>query len=139
MLSNSWKVPVPLLIDDEYLSLHGEGGQPPNVPSRLGLFVSSCHLFEILHEILSNFYAEDTGAAASKSSDSDPHAGDILADVLKYNRLLDKFHESIPEYLRATTSSYIAVSEKNSCVNLQQQVLYCRYSTSTESRSLTKC
>jgi hypothetical protein len=130
MLSNSWNVPIPLLIDDEYLSVQGEGVQPPDVPCRLGLFVSSCKLFEILHDILFSFYAKDPGMGLSKQLESDPGARDLLKDALDYNRRLDKFNDSIPEYLRTATSSHITVSEKNSCVNLQQQVLYCRYACS---------
>ena len=127
MLSKSRNVPVPSLIDDEYLCVQGEGFQPPDVPSRLGLFVSSCKLFEILHEILSDFYAEDSGIGLPKQLESKPHAREIVVDILKFNRRLDEFIDSIPEYLRATGSSHVVVSEKNSCVNLQQQVLYCRY------------
>lgn len=130
MLSNSWNVPVPLLVDDEYLSVHGEGEQPPEVPSRLGLFVSSCKLFEILHEILLNFYAEDSGIRNSQHLESDAYAQEIIGDVLSFNRRLDVFRESIPQYLRTTRTSHITISEKNSCVNLQQQVLYCRYEAS---------
>lgn len=136
MLSNSWNVPVPSLVDDEYLFIQGEGTQPPDVLSRLGLFVSSCKLFEILHEILLNFYAEDSGLRNSKHSDPDTYAREIIGDVLSYNRRLDMFRDSIPEYLRTTRTSHITIAEKNSCVNLQQQVLYCRY---TAARYLTYC
>ena len=127
MLSKSWKVPVPLLIDDEYLSVQGEGVQPSKIPSRLGLFVSSCKLFEILHEILSNFYIGDSSVGLLKQQESELDQREIIMDVLDYNRRLDKFSDSIPEYLRTTRSSQVIFSEKNSCVNLQQQVLYCRY------------
>src|SRR3978361_1155675 len=121
MLTSSWKVSIPLLIDDEHLSIQGEGMQPINIPSRLGLFVSTCHLFKILHEILSNFYAGDSDAGASKLKDSDQHRGNMLADVLSYNRRLDKFHDAIPAYLHVTTSTRVPALEKNNCVNLQQQ------------------
>jgi Fungal specific transcription factor domain len=133
MLSNSWSVPIPLLIDDEYLSVQEEGNQPPNVPSRLGLFVSSCKLFEILHEILISFYAGDPGTGDFKQTESNTVARDMIADVLRYNRSLAMFKDSIPDYLRTTGSSHIIISEQNSCVNLQQQVLYCRYTVFRDS------
>lgn len=126
MLATSRKVPIPLLIDDENLSAHGYGKQPPNIPSRLGLFVSTCHLFEILHEILSNFYASDQNIEAQKLKDSDNHIGLMLADVSNYNRRLEKFHNAIPAYLNATRTPSNTGPEKHSCLNLQQQVLYCR-------------
>ena len=127
MLSRSCSVPIPLLIDDEYLSDQKEGNQPPDIPSRLGLFVSSCKLFEILHEILVSFYAEDAGTSTSKQTDSNTVAQAMIADVLRHNRSLAMFEDSIPDYLRTTGSSYIIISEESRCVNLQQQVLYCRY------------
>jgi hypothetical protein len=138
MLTSSGNVPIPLLIDDEYLSVQAVGVQPSEVPSRLGLFVSSCKLFEILHDILSNFYAESSGSGLSKQLESGGDARHLLVDVLNYNRRLDKFNDSIPEYLRTSRTSQIVVSEKNSCVNLQQQVLYCRYTSSWTLSHLTR-
>lgn len=127
MLSKSWSVPIPLLIDDEYLYVEGDGVQPPDVPSRLGLFVSSCRLFELLDEILSSFYAEDSGSGLPKQLVSDTRARDMIVDVLDFNRRLDKFIDSIPEYLHAADGSCMITPEKNSCLSLQQQVLHCRY------------
>jgi hypothetical protein len=127
MLSKSWKVPVPLLIDDEHLSVDGTGVQPPDIPSRLGLFVSSCELFEILHDILATFYVDESGADSSKQLHPQTPGRDIITDVLSFNRRLDEFVESIPEYLHVTEISQVIVSEKNTCIHLQQQVLYCRY------------
>lgn len=127
MISNAWNVPVPLLIDDEYLNIEGEGVQPPAVPSRMGLFVSSCKLFEILHDVLSTFYAGDAGTRNAKQIETEILPQEIIENVLSYNRRLDSFKKSIPEYLRTERTSHITVSSKNSCINLQQQVLYCRY------------
>lgn len=127
MLSKSWSVPVPSLIDDEYLRVEGDGVQPPDVPSRLGLFVSSCRLFELLDEILSSFYAEDSGTGLPKQLESESRAREMIVDVLNFNRRLDKFIDSIPEYLHTADSSRMITSESNSCRSLQQQVLYCRY------------
>lgn len=129
MISSPSHVPVPLLIDDEYLLVEGEGEQPPDVPSRLGLFVSSCKLFEILHEILYNFYGEESGNGLLEQFKSDSRARDILVEVLDYNRRLDRFSNTIPEYLQTNESSGIVFSQKNSCINLQQQVLFCRYTS----------
>ena len=138
MLSNLRSVPIPLLIDDEYLSAQEEGSQPPDVPSRLGLFVSSCKLFEILHEILISFYAEDSGTGTPKQLRSDNMARDMIVDVLRHNRSLAMFKDSIPDYLRTSRSSYIIISGENNCVNLQQQVLYCRYTAARGSSILLR-
>jgi len=118
MLQDAGKVPIPMLIDDEFLRDDGEEGhQPTDVPSRLGLFVSSCTLFEHLAEILRTFY--------TASSEPD----DLVEIVLRLNRRLDSFAKSVPDYLQTSEVSPLVVSEKNNCVSLQQQVLYCRYLT----------
>lgn len=128
MISNPVNVPVPLLIDDEYLRNDGEEGvQPADVPSRLGLFVSSCGLFEILAEILKCFYGEQVEAHSTDGHESETQGTDIITDVLALNRRLDKFAVSVPEYLQMSKISQREIPDSDSCVNLQQQVLYCRY------------
>lgn len=122
MVGKPYSTPVPSLIDDEYLRVEGDGTQPLGVPSRLGLFVSSCKLFEILVDILSSFYA----GSSSTTHESGPCVQDMVLDVLSFNRRLDSFITSIPDYLKTTRSLQIAISERNSYINLQQQVLYCR-------------
>jgi hypothetical protein len=69
MISKQWNVQAPAMIDDEYLLMDGEGFQPTDVPSRMGLFVYSSKLFEILDEILSTFYTEDVVKWSSKQDD----------------------------------------------------------------------
>lgn len=116
MLQDAGNIPIPLSIDDEFLRDDGEEGlQPVDIPSRLGLFVSSCKLFEHLAEILRTFY----------TANSEPD--DLVEIVLRLNRRLDNFATSIPDYLQTSEVSPLDVSEKNNCVHLQQQVLYCRY------------
>lgn len=122
MVNKSNSTPIPSPIDDDYLQKIGEGIQPTSVPSRLGLFVYSCRLFEILADILSSFYADGTNG----HEDSSQSIQDMVLEVLKFNRRLDSFVESIPDYLRTDRSVELTFNEKNSYINLQQQVLYCR-------------
>lgn len=120
MLPDAGKVPIPLVIDDEYLRDDSEDGiQPASVPSRLGLFTSSCKLFEYLGEILKAFYV----------GESEPQ--DMIEKALRFNGRLDEFANSVPSYLQMSQVSRMVISEKNSCVSLQQQVLYCRYAPPT--------
>ena len=124
MVNKSYSTPVPSLIDDEYLRMEGDGTQPQSVPSRMGLFVSSCRLFEILSDILSSFYADNPNAPLE--SESELCVQQMVLDLLGFNRRLDSFITSIPDYLKTAHSSQVVVSDKDSCINLQQQVLYCR-------------
>lgn len=122
MVNGSYGTPMPSLIDDEYLCTDGEGIQPKGVNSRMGLFVYSCRLFEILKDILSSFYAVD--ASSEPIGESRLHS--MVSEVLNFNRRLDDFITSLPNYLKTAKSSPVNMSERNSCTNLQQQVLYCR-------------
>jgi len=126
MLSTSWDVPVPALIDDEYLNNATEGFQPAGKPSVMGLFVSSCNLFELLEEILNSFYSGEPFPDLSKQEKASEMAKAFIAPVLQYNRRLDKFIDSVPEYLKLTEYGD-GMKFSNNSVNLQQQVLYCRY------------
>jgi hypothetical protein len=119
MLSTSWDVPVPALIDDEYLNNATEGFQPAGKPSVMGLFISSCNLFELLEEILKSF------PDLSKQETASEMAKAFIAPVLQYNRRLDKFIDSVPEYLKLTEYGD-GMKFSNNSVTLQQQVLYCR-------------
>ncbi|KAF4463549.1 fungal trans domain containing protein [Fusarium albosuccineum] len=100
MISTSWNVPFPSLIDDEYLSLDGEGTQPQGIPSRLGLLVWSSKLFLILDDILLNFNAPHPSKSVDTMTEKDFSVQQIISDVLTLNRRIDKFSESIPAYLR---------------------------------------
>jgi hypothetical protein len=126
MLSSSWDVPVPALIDDEYLNNATEGQQPEGKPSVMGLFVSSCDLFQLLEEILNSFYSGEPFPDLSKQEKASDMAKAFIAPVLQYNRRLDKFIDCVPSYLKLGQYGEGAKFNSNS-VALQQQVLYSRY------------
>jgi len=125
MLSHSWTVPIPKLIDDEYLSNTIENEQPAGIPSNLGLFVSSCRLFELLEEILRSFYSGDPTPDLSKHETASSMAKSLIEPVLQYNRRLDDFLANVPPYLRISENADILAFNNNS-LELQKQVLYCR-------------
>ena len=128
MLSSSWDVPVPALIDDEYLNNGTEGHQPEGKPSVMGLFVSSCNLFQLLEEILNSFYSGEPFPDLSKQDKASDMAKAFIAPVLQYNRRLDEFIDSVPSYLKLGQYGEGAKFNSNS-VALQQQVLYSRYAS----------
>ncbi|KXT11592.1 hypothetical protein AC579_3123 [Pseudocercospora musae] len=123
MLGTTTDVPIPGAIDDEYLADRGVGIQPANVPSRLGLFVSSCRLFELLEEVLERFYRD---GPSQKQPNGTETPADIVGPVLDLNRRLDVFEQSVPGYLRVFDQGSINGRNEDH-VQLQQQVLYCRF------------
>ncbi|WPA98880.1 uncharacterized protein RHO25_003493 [Cercospora beticola] len=122
MIDKQIDVPIPALIDDEFLAERGIGKQADNVPCRLGLFVSSSPLLELLEEILKRFYRQ---SGFHKTPSSCAETADLVEPVLSLNRKLDDFAENVPQYLRIFTNTTTPGNEDH--VQLQQQVLYSRF------------
>ncbi|KAF5249844.1 hypothetical protein FOXYS1_14986 [Fusarium oxysporum] len=126
MLPYRSRVPLPITIDDEYLLEIGEGTQPPGSPCRLGLFVYTIRLLEILDEVLKSFYAQD---AQEQVMDIDNQTKMPLLDldeILRLNSQLDVFLDGLPDYLTLQgTSTGSGVQQDNTL--LQPRILYCRF------------
>ncbi|RSL46449.1 hypothetical protein CEP54_013847 [Fusarium duplospermum] len=128
MISTSWHVPLPSLIDDEYLSADGEGEQPQDRPSRMGLLIWSSKLFLILDEILLSFYAPHPQKSVDTMSEGDLNVQQIISDVMVLNRRIEEFFDSIPEYLRLEPGSEFTPDQQELSVTIQKQILNCRIS-----------
>ncbi|KAJ4217211.1 hypothetical protein NW759_009158 [Fusarium solani] len=127
MISTSWHVPLPSLIDDEYLSADGQGEQPQDRPSRLGLLIWSSKLFLILDDILLSFYAPHPQKSVDTMSDNDLNVQQIISEVMVLNRRIEEFFDSIPEYLRLEPGSELIPDQQEVNVTIQKQILNCRY------------
>lgn len=127
MVTKNWDVPLPALIDDEYLLAEGQGQQPSHIPSRLALLISSSNLFSILDEILNFFYAEHLSKDLDGKGEDDSHVREMISKVLVLNRRLEEFADTVPDYIRGAISACRAPKEQNTSVQIQEQVLYCRY------------
>ena len=127
MISRTTNVPVPSLIDDEYLSVEGTGKQPAHIPSRMGLFIFSCSLFEILDMVMSKFYTGSSDTKPASQIESENRMENMISDVMSIIRRLDDFQGTLPTYLQVTGTSQAPVPVINGYIQLQQQILYCRY------------
>ena len=124
-ITSTITVPVPATIDDEYLSATFVGGQPPEVLSYMSLFTFSCHLFDILKDVLQQ-PALLTDAAQVRTA-AEMHSIERTIDqTLIISRRLDRFGNSIPTELMITDAPSTPIAERHSTLNLMQQVLYCR-------------
>lgn len=124
MISTTWKVPFPSLIDDEYLSTQGEGEQPHGIPSRLGLCVWSSKLFLVLDDVLLRLYSPNQNSI-HVIADGEFNLQETVSDVIALSRSLDEFFESIPAYL-CIPCDPDSSNQRAGSVAIQQQVLYCR-------------
>jgi hypothetical protein len=122
--AGSWDTPVPTMIDDEYLLVDGEGTQPPGKHPRMCLFVYSIQLFEIMDEILSSFYIQDStrkGKRRDRNTDGQWSIDD-LTKILIINTKLDRFKGALPQFLKADDQQ----SASQTHVTLQAKVLRSR-------------
>jgi hypothetical protein len=113
-------VPLPELIDDEYLSETNEGLQPQNVPSRLAFFFYAIKLHNI---------REKTRIPGTKylNSGRKRYSGQELGAMVDVTSDLDTFLEDLPPYLRNDHASAYPVSGNEVCFKLQARVLRARY------------
>lgn len=91
------QIPPPQLLDDEFLLEDGEGHQPAHMSPQLGSFVYSNKLFDILDSILVTFYVNKKHQ--SPFADKPSMSCNELSDVVRFNMELDKFSDSIPDWL----------------------------------------
>ncbi|KAK5678280.1 hypothetical protein LTS10_009452 [Elasticomyces elasticus] len=108
------KVPLPIVVDDEYILDDGGSLQPVDQTSYMLLFVYSCKLFDILDAVLELHTA---------NLPSTIPVGDLVDQTLRTNRQLDMFFEALPSELGQHALGF---SELTGSARLQQQVLLCR-------------
>ncbi|KAF7915571.1 hypothetical protein BELL_0497g00010 [Botrytis elliptica] len=132
--TGSYDVPEPSIIDDQYLTADFHqvpGAQPSGAHSRMNLFVYSLRLFDIMDEILSNFYVFQGSKSESDSTKSfDPWSVGDLASILTINAKLDDFRESVPQIFKDVTSFALgtdAFAPGQLHVVLQSKVLRSRF------------
>jgi hypothetical protein len=122
--AGSWDTPAPAMIDDEYLLVNGEGTQPSGSHSRMCLFSYSAQLFEIMDEILSSFYIQDS-ARKGKRRDGNTDGQwsiDDLTKILIINTKLDRFKNALPQFLNVADQE----SASQTHMTLQAKVMQSR-------------
>lgn len=137
MISSTTSVPAPLMIDDEYLLIVGEGVQPEGTPSRMALFVCSLRLYDILRDVLSKFYKDDLNQRPA--TDVTLPRSQHMTDTLALNYRLDEFLDHVPAYVRAAdTPPASHVHNKENHTHLQERILYCRSVNSCREEQMIK-
>lgn len=91
-------VPLPAIIDDEYMLEDGEGVQPPDIPSRMALFVHSATLFTVLEEVFTTFYHSQGGTVNHDSTDFE--SSEALSNVLRIEAMLKQWKDELPDFCK---------------------------------------
>ncbi|KAG6996506.1 Sorbicillinoid biosynthetic cluster transcription factor 2 [Fusarium oxysporum f. sp. conglutinans] len=126
MLPNSSSVPLPLIVDDEYLLEDGEGTQPVTLQCRIGSFIYIVRLLDILNEVLHLFYREDDQAHAATARKHEERSMPDLHELLRLNSKLDRFLEALPRNLKLQ-SVLVSSEAPTGNVLYQARVLYCGF------------
>ncbi|VUC32115.1 unnamed protein product [Clonostachys rosea] len=124
MIYGHSKIPLPLMVDDEYLLEDGEGSQP-HEPAQMSSFVYSCKLFDILNEILSSFYADKSNEPQSSNTHSASYQE--LSTVMRLNSALDDFQDTLPRYLVISPDSANTIASVHDKISLGAKILYSRF------------
>jgi hypothetical protein len=127
MISRNLSVPVPLMVDDEYLLEDGEGSQPSQSEPHIGFLVFSIKLFDILDHILSKIYHHDSVKPFSQGVENLWWSRERLEDVLKLNSSLDDLFETLPNNLKLMWSTDRGRDLRSDTAILQAKVFYSRF------------
>lgn len=126
MIPPQSEVPLPLDIDDEYLLAEGGGTQPLEVPSKLGMFVYSIRLYDILGDILSTVYTSGVSSPVPSVDIKQRMTQSYIHHMIHLNRKLDDFTESLPRHLMVPKDPTPSGTRPDPGGTFQARVLHCR-------------
>ncbi|KAE8443487.1 hypothetical protein EG329_001798 [Mollisiaceae sp. DMI_Dod_QoI] len=128
MISLPSSIPLPLLIDDEYLLVDGEGQQPANTDSYLGFFLSSLKLFDIMSDVLTMYYNQKESSLHSHHTGTPWWRSHLLDDILKIDSTLDDFANTLPNHLKIQQNTAEAWTQNAGNMKWRQaKILQCRF------------
>jgi hypothetical protein len=95
-------VPLPLPIDDEYLSIDFDvqGVQPIDRPSKLHFFKHALVLSNILTDITIEYYSGDLDYDSAREAEKAPRRQLRHISVVDYEHRMSAFWDSLPSHLR---------------------------------------
>ena len=140
MISQRTKVPMPSMTEDNCLLENQTYIPQASVQSRMGLFICSLKLFEILDEVLRLSFSHGDSTYSSTEVNLQDRVRQQMPDVLRLNAKLDAFLESLPSHLQVHLPSEDPTVPRTNSTLLQARVLTCRFVESDPFRAqLIRC
>jgi hypothetical protein len=122
--SLSDEVPLPAMIDDEFLGRQADGAdaQPANRPPMMAFYVKSLHLYSIINDILLALYMSHDDTTQKENYNSMFHKTESsdIARVFQLDQALMTWGQTLPLHLRLSSLE----SAQNS--TLYRQAVVCR-------------
>lgn len=127
-------VPLPLAIDEEHLLAgptrpHAVQAQRPAI---LDFYIWSLKLYDILHDVLYNFYTTDVSQSLPTHGLFDSYFGlssssEGRPSLLEFERKLSRWESSIPEHLKIENSKQPLEGGVEAVFHRQAVILHQRY------------
>jgi len=119
------KAPLPLVIDDEYLSTTEEGFQPDDVPALVAHAIYGLKATEILEEIRVVIFAARLKASQPRPGES---VGPDPSTLLRINSRIDDYLGEAPPHLQpfANFEEMGVDADHEACFRIQSNVLRSR-------------
>jgi hypothetical protein len=125
--SLSDEVPLPAMIDDEFLGRQADGVdiQPEGRPPMMAFYIKSLHLYSIINDILLALYMghEDATQKDNHNSLSHKTGSSDVARVIQLDQALMTWGQTLPLHLRLSSLE----SSQNSTLYRQAVVCRARY------------
>ncbi|KAI1146861.1 putative transcriptional regulatory protein [Nemania diffusa] len=115
MIKIDYAVPLPIAIDDRYLSDEGMGIQPTHVPSVIEAYIVTIHIFQVIEEARELKYS-------TAEQDIDLHE---LTQVLQLNERIDRIEGSLPPHLKSCADE-IPFLQRDQAIRLQAEAVMTR-------------
>lgn len=132
MIISPSTVPLPMMIDDEYLLVDGEGQQPAGIVSYLGLFLASLRLYDIMKDVVAKCYYQKEPLSQGERGVSPWWRSHHLDDILTLDNTLNDFLASIPNHLRTQNNSTQGWTEHAAGMQWRHaKILQCRFAISS--------
>lgn len=121
------KAPIPLVVDDEYLSTTEEGTQPDGVPALVAHAIYGLKATEILEEIRIIVFAARLKPSQPRSGSSES-VGPDPSTLLRINSRIDDYLSEAPAHLHplANFKAMGVSADHESCFKIQSKVLRSR-------------
>lgn len=102
----SGPVPLPVAVDDEFISPESIAAQPPDQPSVMAFFGRSLELYDIMNDILLNLYNGSADPNGENAHDFyfSSMTGEGERTIFELDHCLTRWTRSLPLHLRADQS-----------------------------------
>jgi hypothetical protein len=107
--ASSGAVPLPVAVDEDFIPSESgpEASQPPDRPSMIAFFAKTLELYDIMNDVLLNFYKQSADDSGENMHDLyfNSVIGEGAQTIFEFDRCLARWTRSLPVHLRGDSSA----------------------------------